>query len=140
LPLRSLSWKRFVIRGAHDQLHADLLELLGVPVEHGLAAHPGGGGIEVDEQRLAALGVTAAGITGLGQQCFCGLDRFPVRRAVNPVVYIRIDAVPALAVTENARRYRPCAGMPRPFWKIEMYSSSSIAIEMARRSFRARSP
>jgi hypothetical protein len=73
--LADLVLKTVEIGRTHHQLHVDLGKLPGQPVETRLLAHAAAGGIEIDNQRLAGLGVATVRVAAVGQQFFGRLDR-----------------------------------------------------------------
>ena len=98
-----------VVGRAHLHLHADLRELLRVPVEQRLDARRRRGlVVEVEHQRLAGLRIAPVGIARLGEQLLRFLDRAAHRLAVGAfAVDHRIERGGSVfAIAEQRRRQR----------------------------------
>ena len=109
-----------VVRASNIELNADFRKLLLIPVKYGFRRWRRRRlEVEIQDQRLAGLRVTAAGVARFGQELFSFLNRFAADKVVFGLfVNNRVKCRSAvLSVSEKSRRQRAMRGRRQSFLK-----------------------
>ena len=98
---------------------------------------PARGGVEIEDERGAGLGVPAFGVARFREGFFASASGLRLSRPSSQTWVTGFMASRPSRAPKMPGGSGLCATMPRPFRKIDRYSSMSTAIEIAWRSLRA---